>query len=451
MELKDPVGPAASRPGPRAAAADDATDQPGLRCGRGSAAMSPVLAVVGLNHRTSLPALRDRFALVENDGDGVLEALREAGLREAVLVATCDRIELWSHDDRAGALFTPLIAARLGAADESIAAALYRYDGEAALKHLFAVASSLDSSVVGEPHVLGQLRAAHHAAASLGLVGPALELEFAAAFACARRVRRDTGIAERPVSLAAAALALARDIHGDLDRTAALLLGPSEMGELMAEQFRRAGLRRLVVCGPDIRAERAAARLACNVEPLAALDDALAAADIVIAALGTGRTALTPPLMEATLRRRPLRPIFVIDAALPADADPAIDALDGVFRYDLADLERVALAGRANRAAAAAEAWRIVEEELRVFRADDAARRIVPAVVALRRHFERVRAAVMAEKGRDAEAATRLLVNRLLHDPLEVLRDLAAGDSDRAALEALLRRLFRLDGVEDEA
>lgn len=275
-------------------------------------------------------------------------------------------------------------------------------------------------------------------------------MEFAAAFACARRVRRDTGIAERPVSLAAAALALARDIHGALDRRAAVLLGPSEMGELMAEQFRRAGLQRLVVCGPDIRAERAAVRLACNYEPLDALDDALAAADIVIAALGTGRTVLTPRLMTATLRRRPLRPIFVIDAAIPADADPAIDALDGVFRYDLADLERVALAGRADRAAAAAAAWRIVADELRAFRADDAARRIVPAVVALRRHFERVRAAVMAEKGHDAEAATRLLVNRLLHEPVAALRDLAAGAGDREGLEALLRRLFRLDGEEDE-
>jgi glutamyl-tRNA reductase len=407
------------------------------------------LIVVGVNHRTSPPALRDRFGALEHESEGALEWLRAAGLGEGILVATCDRIELWSHGDRGGALFPAFVAVHTGITEDAVAAALYRHEGEAALEHLFAVASSLDSAVVGEPHVLGQLRAAERAAAAHGLVGPALRREFVAAYGCARRVRRDTRIAERPVSLATAALALARDIHGDLGRAACLLLGPSEMGELMAEQFRRAGVRRLVVCGPEASAARASLRLECHVAPLDELADALAGAGIVIAALGTGRTVLTPALMEATLRRRPLTPIFVIDAASPGDADPAIDALDGVFRYDLADLERVALAGRANRAAAAPEAWRIVGDEVGAFAADGAARRIVPAVVALRRHFEQVRAAVMAESGHDADAATRLLVNRLLHDPSEALRVLAAGDA--AELEALLRRLFRLDGAEDEA
>lgn len=409
------------------------------------------LMIVGIHHRSSPLELRDRFALVEGDLDGALEELREAGAREALLLATCDRIELWSHDERVIPRFAPLVAARTGFAEEGIAAALYRHAGEAALKHVFAVASALDSLVVGEPHVLGQLRAAHRASAELGLVGVELETELAAAYACARRVRRDTGIAERPVTLAAAALDLARGVHGDLDRTAAVLLGPSDMGELMAEQFRRAGLRRLVVCGPEGRAESAAARLAANHAPLAELADALAAADIVIAALGTGRTVLTPPLLDATLRRRPQRPIFVVDAAIPADADPAINALDGVFLYDLADLERAAMAGRATRAAAADAAWRIVTEELRAYRLKGAARQAAPAVVALRRHFERVRQGVMAERGLDAESATRLLVNRLLHDPSEALRDLAGTERDTAALEQLLRRLFRLAGEEDEA
>jgi len=365
-----------------------------------------------------------------------------------VFIATCDRVELWTRDGDDVALFAPLVAARALCPEAGIAAASYRLEGEAALKHLFAVASALDSTVLGEPHVLGQVRAAYRAAAARGLVGPTLERAFLAAFACARRVRRDTRIAERPVSLAAAALDLAHGIHGDIDRTAALLLGPAEMGELMAEQFQRAGLQRLVLCGPPGRADRAAQRLGCNVAPLDELDEALAAADIVIAALGSGRTVLTPARIAAALRRRPARPMFVIDAAIPADADPAINALDGVFLYDLADLERAAIAGRATRAAAAGEAWRIVEDELAAYRAKGAALRAVPAVVTLRRHFERVRAEVMEERGLDAEAATRLLVNRLLHDPSEALRDLA-GEGDAAAMEAVLRRLFRLADEEE--
>jgi glutamyl-tRNA reductase len=411
----------------------------------------PSLLVVGVDHRSSPSELRERFALVENDVDGALEELRALGARQAVLIATCDRIELVSHDEQAASAFAALIASRISIPAESVAAALYRFEGDAALRHLFAVASALQSSVVGEPHVLGQLRGAHRAAAELGLVGPALESAFLGAFACARRVRRETRIAERPQSIAAAALDLARGIHGDLDRCAALLIGPTEMGELMAEQFLRAGLRRLVVCGPAERAARAAARLSSNHAPLDELENALVAADVVISALGTGRTILSAPLLAATLRKRPLRPIFVIDAAIPADADPASNALDGVFLYDLGDLERAAIAGRATRAEAATEAWRIVEAELAGFGARAAARRAVPAVVALRRHFEQVRAAVMEERGLDAEAATRLLVNRLLHAPSEALRELARREQDAATAVELLRLLFRLADEEDGA
>jgi len=219
---------------------------------------------------------------------------------------------------------------------------------------------------------------------------------------------------------------------------------------MMAEQFRRAGLARLVVCGPAERARPAALRLASNHAPLDELEAALVPADIVISALATGRTVLSAPMLAAALRKRPVRPIFVIDAALPADADPAINALDGVFLYDLADLERAAIAGRARQAEAVAAAWRIVEDELAAVRARSEARRAVPAVVALRRHFERLRAEVMAERGLDAEAATRLLVNRLLHAPSEALRDLAVREGDAAGGEAMVRRLFRLDDEEDE-
>jgi len=416
--------------------------------GANAAGTGGVLLVIGIHHRSVPPDLGDRFALVDSEIDPVLDELKAKGLGEAVLIATCDRIELLSNDAAALALFTPLIAARLGVTEGRISPLLYRHEGEAALKHLFAVASALDSEVIGEPQVLGQLRAAHRAAAERGLVGEGLETALDAAYAAARRVRSETGIARGPVSLAAAALSLARDIHGDLAGLSAVLLGPSEMGELMAEQFRRAGLGHLVLCGPASRASRAAQNFASNLLPLEALGDAVAAADIVIAALGAGRAVLTRDLVAATLRKRPRQPIFVIDVAIPADAEPAINDLDGAFLYDLADLERVALAGRAEREAAAAAAWAIVDAELAAHQTRGAARRAVPAVVALRRHVERLRDDALAEGG-DVEAVTRRLVNRLLHDPSEALRKLAGGEADVARMEELLRRLFRL-GHEEE-
>jgi glutamyl-tRNA reductase len=423
--------------------------------GASEAGTGIALLVIGTNHRTSPVMLRERFALVEARLPLLLEKLRDAGLGEAVLIATCDRLELvTTARDAPGAasVFASLIAEATAFAPAEIARALYRHDGAAALRHLFAVASALDSLVIGEPQVLGQVKAAHRLAAEQGLAGSELESTFTAAYAAARRVRRETRIAERPVSIAAAALALARDIHGDLSRANLLVLGPGEMGELMAEHFQRSGVARLAICGPSPRAERAAERFRCHIAPLDALDEALAAADIAIAALGAGRTILTAPRVAAALRRRPTRPIFVIDAAVPGDAEPAVNDVDGAFLYDLADLERVALAGRATREAASREAWQIIDAELAAFAARRAERRAVPAVVALRQYVERLRREALNEAGGDAEAATRLLANRLLHDPSERLRALmSAAPAEASAVESLLRRLFPLEGGEEDS
>ena len=409
------------------------------------------LLVIGTNHRSAPPALREGFALIEAELGTALERLGTAGLGEAVLIATCDRIELvttGSDAERGSAALAALLAAQTGMPREVVARALYCHQGEVALRHLFAVASALDSFVIGEPQVLGQVKAAHRLAAELGLAGGSLEAVFAAAYAAARRVRRETRIAERPVSIAAAALQLARDIHGELARCSALvLLGPGEMGELIAERFHHAGLQRLVVCGAPPRAARVAQRFVAHHAPIEELDEALVAADIVIAALGSGRTVLTERRVQAALRRRPRRPIFVIDAAIPADAEPAVNALDGAFLYDLGDLERAALAGRAMREAEAADAWRIIDAAIRGFLERRAQRAAVPAVTALRAHVEALRREALAEAKGDAEAATRLLANRLLHDPSEVLRELA-GARDGNAMEELLRRLFRLGDEE---
>jgi len=412
------------------------------------------LLVIGADHRTTPTAWRDQFALIEANLAAELDRLRAKGFRDLALLATCERIELITVDTGADAArrgFAAHFAERLGASPDQFASALYVHEGRSALRHLFAVASSLESPVLGEPHILGQLRAAHRIASDTGLVGGGLEAALQGALAAGRRVRRETRIGERPGSLAAAAVELAREIHGDLDRAVGLLVGTGEMGELMLEQLRAAGLGRVIVSGAPPAVEPIAARLSCPWAPFPPTDALLAEADIVVATATGGPLMLSAGTMALALRQRRRRPVFVIDAAIPPTVEPSVNDLDGGFLYTLDDLERAAVAGRKAREAAAAEAWAVLEDELDAFERRQAERAAVPAVTALRSHFEAVRAALLREApGLDAEAATRLLVNRLLHAPSEVLRGLVASAGDVAEAEALARRLFRLDRDEGD-
>lgn len=393
----------------------------------------------------------------------MLERLRAVGVTQAVWLSTCDRVEVQAVHPRpheAALAVAAVMAERVGMVAGEFTDQLYIRTGPEAIRHLFAVACSLDSQIIGEPHILGQLKAAHRGAATQGLTGPELEAVMQAAYAAAKRVRSETPIAEGATSLAAAAIQVARDLHGDLRRCAALLIGLGDMGTLVLDGLREAGLPRLTVAAPvDRRAEAASRRLSGHFAPWADLDAALAGADIVVTATGLGRYILSTAMVEVALKRRRRRPIFVVDAAIPSDVDPAVAGMDGAFVYDLADLERVALQGRVGREAATQAAWSIVEEAVAAFARDRAERAAVPAVAGLRAHFERERRRLLADhSGLDAASATRLLVNRLLHHPSEALRELAAdpgggdamGLAERAAAERLLFRLFHLDGVAEE-
>ena len=379
------------------------------------------------------------------------------------MLSTCDRVEVHAiHDDPAAAAATigTALAERAALDPGALTPKLYRRAGAEALRHVFEVAAALDSQIVGEPQVLGQLKAAHRLAAAAGALGPGLETVLQAAYGAAKRVRSETAIGERPVSMAAAACQLARDIHGDLSGATALLLGDGEMGELIAGQLHGAGLRRLLVAAPvEARAAALAERLDCHIVKWDELAARLADAEIVVAGLGGRRYVISAELMGDALKRRRNRPMFLVDAAVPGDIDPAVDALGEAFRYDLDALERVALDGRDRRGQAAAEAAAIVEAAVAAFVRSRGERAAAPTIAALRAHFERVRCEVLdAGAAEPAEELTRRLVNRLLHDPSEALRDVAANAgaagadeaADRERAERLVRRLFRLDADDGE-
>ena len=422
------------------------------------------LLVVGVNQRSASVLLCERLFAEEIEPSALLARLRAAGnaaggtgvVAEAMVLSTCERLEVMAVADApaAGAqALVGLLAEETGTEADELGAGSFRHLGAEALRHIFAVTASLDSQTVGEPQILGQVKESHRRAVEAGTAGPALDAVLQAAYGAAKRVRSETSLAEHPVSIAASALLVARDLHGALERRGVLLAGLGEMGEFMAAELIDAGVGDLVVMHASLgRAEAVAHRLGCHFRPWLELDDALAGADIVVAATGTGRYTVTAPLAEAALKRRRREPIFFIDTAIPGDIDPAVARLDGAFVYDLEDLERVALEGKANREAETEAAWRILDQELAEFLRQRAERAAVPSVAALRRHFESARAAVLAEGGTGAEEATRRLINRLLHGPSEVLRAAAAGDRDpqgRAALETALRRLFRIDAEKE--
>jgi len=421
-----------------------------------SGPQNPRFVLVGANHRSASADLRDRLFVDESDFGDMLSRLRGAGLDQALLLSTCDRVEVHTlHADPAVAerAIIETLAAHAGLAPDDIAGELYVLRDEAAARHLFAIAASLESLVIGEPFVLGQVKESHRAARAVDMVGAELERLLQATYAAAKRVRTETAIGERPVSIAATALAVARDVHGDLAGAVGLVIGVGEMAELVARQMREAGLGRLIVSHRSAaRAASLARRLDANVQPIEALGDTLAAADIVICDVGLGGYVLTRDLMAEALARRRRRPVFIVDLAVPPDTDPAVVELDGAFVYDSADLERVAQAGLAGREAESAAAWQIVDAALADYLRARSMQAAVPAIVALRERFETAREGVLAETGGgDASAATRLLVQRLLHAPSEALREIAGEDGGGAThrrAERLLRRLFGL-GADD--
>ncbi|PPR26145.1 MAG: Glutamyl-tRNA reductase [Alphaproteobacteria bacterium MarineAlpha10_Bin3] len=412
--------------------------------------------VVGANHRSSTVALRDRMFIDEAKAPLVFEQLAESGIEQALLMSTCDRVEVQAvskNPDGAAQSIRGMLARMAGIGEGDLADQVYCLSGAAAVRHIFAVASSLDSQTIGEPQVLGQMKESHRLARSSGMIGAELESVLQSAYVTAKRVRSETEIGHRPVSIAAAAGRIARDVQGDLGQAALFVVGLADMGDIIVDQLRAAGVKRVTLCGPSRRTAAAARRNGYNFVSFEALEDSLKAAEIIVTAVGTGQFLITPEMMEGALRRRRWRPVLLIDAGVPGDIDPAVGALDGAFLYTLDDLERVAMEGRSTRGAAAGTAWRIVDEEVASWRRAEAARDAAPAITALRTRFEAVRAEILDDTpDADARDATRQLINRLLHQPSRAMRSFAEQADEMQELQEadrLLRRLFDLGGRED--
>ncbi|AUG53555.1 glutamyl-tRNA reductase [Thalassospira marina] len=417
------------------------------------------LMVVGTNHRRSSEETRDRLFIDEARLPQFLGVITQARLGQAVVVSTCNRTEihlLANEAERGRERVIDLMALWADLDRDQLAAELYIRNGREALRHVFAVAASLDSLVIGEPEVFGQIKDAHKIARAHGLVGRELEQVYQTAYAISKKVRSQTGIGQGAVSIAAAAQSVARDLHGDIGNCALLLAGAGDMGELIAASLAERGIGRIMVTDRlTARARLVARRLECHWSDMGDLDRLLAEADIVLTAGGSRRYLINREIALAAVKRRRYRPVLMIDTAVPGDIDPQVDDISEVFYYRLEDLEKIAAEGRGGREEKADEAWAMVEAEVDHFVRVRAERAAIPALAELRQHFDAVRASALAESHGDAEKATRLLVNRLLHAPTQALKDLAAttggaGTMEWVKAQKLLGRLFPLHPAEDD-
>jgi len=417
--------------------------------------------VVGLSHRTAPVEVRERLAVAPKDlGRELREIAADTGFEEALLISTCNRVELYTTSANpleATQEAKGMLAKRLGeAAGEGI---LYQERGVDVVRHVFRVASSLDSLVVGEPQILGQVKEAFDAANEAGTMGTLLGRCFTQAFATAKRVRNETGIAEGTVSVSSIACELAKKIFGNLEGRRTLLLGAGEMGESAARSLRQTGTNLHVINRSEERAQALAKACDGRAVPYERLSTELADADVVIASTASPKFILTPELMKGVVRTRRHRPLFIIDIAVPRDVDPRVGNMDNVFVYDVDDLQQVAEENLAVRAREASLAERIIEDEVESFLSWRRSLELAPTIVALRKRFGQVaedelrralpRLQSLSEQDRAVlEAMSRSLVNKLLHQPMTELKA-GAGEPDGALLIDAVRRLFAL--AEEEA
>lgn len=423
------------------------------------------IALVGLSHHTAGIELRERVAFSNGRIAEALRVLRGVpGVAEGAILSTCNRVEVITYGDdveRAVSGMPPFLAEQHGMDETALAGRLYVHRDRAAVRHLFRVASSLDSLVVGEPQILGQLKQQYALAATVGVAGPVLHRCFHRSFTVAKRVRTETQLAERAVSVGSAATALAREIFERLDDKTVLLIGAGTLGELTARQLMAHGVGSLMVANRTFdRAVGVARALGGVPMPMDRLERHLPVVDLVVGCVETAEPILRREHLERALKERRRQPMFLIDLAVPRCIAQDVHALDDAYLYDIDDLEAVIDENREARHGDARRAEALIEGEVEAFWQWLRGRGAVPAIVALRDRAEAIRCDEtrlylasrpdMDPAERAAlERFSRQLVAKLLHTPTDALRRrVETGTGDEHV--RVVRELFGLGPEEDE-
>jgi len=423
------------------------------------------LLLVGVSHRTAPIELRERLDFSARGVDRALSALAGTGAQhEATIVSTCNRVELYvgcDEPENTRAAIEQFLAEFHDIPGDQLAPHIYTKTGQEAVAHLFRVAAGLDSLVMGEPQILGQVKDAFGVASQLGSTGPLLNRLFHSAFAAGKRVRTETALSEGAVSVSYAAVELARKIFGNLKGRTVLVLGAGEMGKLTALHMQAQGIGRLIITS---RTAAHATALAESIGGTAILWDSMTSglveADILITATGASAPIISGALISQTMKARRQRPLFIIDIAVPRDVEADAGDLEQVFLYNIDDLQAVVQENISKRGTEAFDAEKIIAQEVGKFIGWLNSRSAVPTIVALRQRFESVRqselrrlepklSSLPPEARARVEEVTRLIMEKLLINPTEQLKAISDADTVATYSDAL-NRLFGLANDETE-
>ncbi|ADH87216.1 glutamyl-tRNA reductase [Desulfurivibrio alkaliphilus] len=421
------------------------------------------ISCLGVNHQTAPVEIREKMAFSGDCLNPLVQIKEIPGCDECCFLSTCNRVEvLLVAEPEAATIAAVRDFLFAGSGLSAAEAEKYSYlrTGEAAINHVFRVASSLDSMVLGEPQILGQLKDAYRLAMEHKATGPILHRLLSKSFSVAKRIRTETSIGSSAVSISFAAVQLARKILGDLTGKTVLLAGAGEMAELAAEHLLAQGIGKVVVANRTLeRAVNLARRFNGEAASLAELVPRLAEADILISSTGSPELILRRDDMAPLMRQRYNRPIFLIDIAVPRDLDPGLNDLDNIYLYDIDDLQQVVEVNKGERRREADRAERIVEEEAIKFLQWLENMELAPTITELRRRADELRRAELsrtlaalpgltAEQQGAVEKMSGALVNKLLHHPMLFLKS-AERPEDRRRNLLLLRKVFGLDNGDN--
>ncbi len=417
------------------------------------------LLLVGVSHRTAPVDLRERIDFSTRGVEAAVVSLASRPSNsEAAVLSTCNRAEIYLAVEEADAAREDVLQFLRefhNVEPVEVRPHLYEKQDAEAAGHLFRVASGLDSLVIGEPQILGQVKDAYAVASAQQSCGPLLNKLFHSSFLAGKRVRTETSLGEGAVSVSYAAVALARKIFGTLESRTVVVVGAGEMGKLTAVHLKAQGIRRMVITSRTIaHATALAEEIGAAAVPWDRMTAALGDADIVITATGANLPILMRADVAGVMRPRRNRPLFIIDIAVPRDVDPAAGELDQVFLYNIDDLQAIVQENLSRRAAEMTRAERIIDEEVDRFAAWLRSRGAIPTVVALRQRFEAIRRSELdrlqhklsglpPEARARVDEVTRLIVEKLLLTPTEQLKSLPDNET-MAAYSDALTRLFSL-------
>jgi glutamyl-tRNA reductase len=413
--------------------------------------------LIGVNHKTAPVEVRERLAVPESQLPEACKKLAEhPAIAEGMIVSTCNRVEFIANMKNGTGDLREFMRDYFQVDPSQFETYLYEFREDDAVRHIFRVAASLDSMVVGEPQILGQVKEAYATARAVGAVRAQLDQLLTRAFAVAKRVRTETAVGSSSVSIASVAVELAKKIFGTLNGKSVYLVGAGKMSELAARHLLAHGAASLFVANRTYdRAIRLAQKFAGQAIEFQRLYDTCDRADVVITSTGAPQFIFRPEHGEKLMSMRKNKPMFFIDIAVPRDVDPEMNRVDGIFVYDIDDLQQAVVSHVADRKKEAEKAEAIVNGEVVRFHARLQTLDVVPTIVSLQDHLETIRQAeidrvrgrlgsMSSDQEMAIEALTRGIVNKIMHTPISALKT-AARDPESTTLVDLVKKLFNLD------